>query len=567
LARLKKLSSNLGPGLIWLDTLCCPVGPPDAKQLALEKLPNPYIHASHVLVLDNSLTSVSSKPLHPIEKTARILTSGWMRRLWTLQEAALPKSLWFRYLDEVVSIDSLKEALSELWQNQYYYRGIINDFNSQFRILISFHHARLLGLEGFTRPRLEDLDAALLYRAASKRSDEALCIATLMEISLDQILAVEPSLNEQEKGVYKNELPIEIESVPLLDGKHTEVEVKKEGTTKSGVWTLSRDELRESVDGKLHVARMQKMWELLAQSRGGLPVDIIFLQEPRLPTPGWRWAPYSLLDRYHGLGYPAGARRVRWASSQLVSPTERGLRVQLPGLLLKAVTYDDNIPQQPWKGVLRIPLHSIIVRVSKLEWYRIIEKPSPPRQGASFDKATTDMPLEDLARVGIHAIIMAKEIPADASTGTACDGILSSISMTRTTDTGTTPGNRNEEIVVITQRQVLVVRMSAEEVKLLEIIENLASKLRRGSLTKELLLISEEGGEENNQTRKDIIDMLKQEMKKEMNDVREKTPGLDNIIRKSFGNIEEKSWVFIADWFYRDMAGIKYSSDQIWYVD
>lgn len=205
----------------------------------------------------------------------------------------------------------------------------------------------MLGLEGFTRPRLEDLDAALLYRAASKRSDEALCIATLMEISLDQILAVEPSLNEQEKGVYKNELPIEIESVPLLDGKHTEVEVKKEGTTKSGVWTLSRDELRESVDGKLHVARMQKMWELLAQSRGGLPVDIIFLQEPRLPTPGWRWAPYSLLDRYHGLGYPAGARRVRWASSQLVSPTERGLRVQLPGLLLKAVTYDDNIPQQP----------------------------------------------------------------------------------------------------------------------------------------------------------------------------------------------------------------------------
>lgn len=52
-----------------------------------------------------------------------------------------------------------------------------------------------------------------------------------------------------------------------------------------------------------------------------------------------------------------------------------------------------------------------------------------------------------------------------------------------------------------------------------------------------------------------------------MKDARQKTPGLDDIIRKYWGNIEEQIWVMIPDWFYRDMVGIKYSSDRVWYVD
>jgi hypothetical protein len=67
-------SSDFETPLIWIDTLCCPVGPPKFKNLALEKI-------RHVLVLDASLEYYNAEELGPVEKLARIFTSGWLRRL------------------------------------------------------------------------------------------------------------------------------------------------------------------------------------------------------------------------------------------------------------------------------------------------------------------------------------------------------------------------------------------------------------------------------------------------------------------------------------------------------
>jgi hypothetical protein len=71
--------------LLWLDTLCCPVIDGDAKQKAIERLRKVYKEANKVLVLDSSLFSISTEDLHTSEKIAKIYTSPWMRRLWTLQ--------------------------------------------------------------------------------------------------------------------------------------------------------------------------------------------------------------------------------------------------------------------------------------------------------------------------------------------------------------------------------------------------------------------------------------------------------------------------------------------------
>jgi hypothetical protein len=97
LARLKKMidafdDPNVSSGertstgtLLWIDTLCCPAQRGEAKNKALEKIPQVYKDAKHVLVLDSWLYSVASAQLHPSEILLRIFNSSWMRRLWTLQ--------------------------------------------------------------------------------------------------------------------------------------------------------------------------------------------------------------------------------------------------------------------------------------------------------------------------------------------------------------------------------------------------------------------------------------------------------------------------------------------------
>ncbi|RFU81906.1 het domain [Trichoderma arundinaceum] len=70
---------------IWIDTLCCPIEL-EGKLIALERIASVYRNASHVLVLDASLTAFDSQATHPAELLLRVYgASPWMRRLWTLQ--------------------------------------------------------------------------------------------------------------------------------------------------------------------------------------------------------------------------------------------------------------------------------------------------------------------------------------------------------------------------------------------------------------------------------------------------------------------------------------------------
>lgn len=122
LARLRLLMSRLreqtpyacsGPNdrelLLWCDTLCCPVvnatdtqGVAEQrrhKSLALSRMRNVYAEATYVLVLDGSIERYSYAKIGPFEAGMRLLTSRWMRRLWTLQEAALADRLIIQFVD------------------------------------------------------------------------------------------------------------------------------------------------------------------------------------------------------------------------------------------------------------------------------------------------------------------------------------------------------------------------------------------------------------------------------------------------------------------------------------
>ena len=102
------------PGIkiqFWLDTLLIPVrstgpdvsNPGDFDQLKRKAIRQIYkvFHASNFcIVIDRGLLSIDSSGT-PWKNVMKIFGSGWMRRLWTLQEAYLSKELWvtFRQLD------------------------------------------------------------------------------------------------------------------------------------------------------------------------------------------------------------------------------------------------------------------------------------------------------------------------------------------------------------------------------------------------------------------------------------------------------------------------------------
>ncbi|KAK3167402.1 hypothetical protein OEA41_010529, partial [Lepraria neglecta] len=162
---------------IWIDTLCCPVEPKDMKDEALALMRETYAEAEHVLVLDSELERTDHSSLDFLEILARVSTSTWMRRLWTLQEAFLPKHLWVQFRDQAVNIDQLvreHNKMEERIQSKMLYIFMKNAFfgirrnqavdapNPNFSI-----HTLAVGIQG---------------RSVTEPTDEPLCLSTLLDL-------------------------------------------------------------------------------------------------------------------------------------------------------------------------------------------------------------------------------------------------------------------------------------------------------------------------------------------------------------------------------------------------
>jgi len=123
--------------LIWLDTLCCPAQDGIGKKTAIEKIRLVYRRAQYVLVLDAGLMSYESKLQDWPETMARMFTSSWMRRLWTLQEGALAQSLFFQFADGAVSFNSLFRKAMDM-RGSMRHSVIWDDLVKEYAGLIAF---------------------------------------------------------------------------------------------------------------------------------------------------------------------------------------------------------------------------------------------------------------------------------------------------------------------------------------------------------------------------------------------------------------------------------------------
>jgi hypothetical protein len=101
--------------------------------------------------------------------------------------------------------------------------------------------------------------------------------------------------------------------------------------------------------------RMLKVWELIANEKR-IPARIIFHVENPLDKPGWRWAPRSFISSGPETSIDASTRRNRFKPGTSDGKlwgihSEEGLCVRFPGLILDAQPRLPGAPFHPWEGV------------------------------------------------------------------------------------------------------------------------------------------------------------------------------------------------------------------------
>ena len=103
-------SQTTSPVPFYIDTISLPHSQP-CKSLALKSLHFVFSSAHSVIVLDPSLASavVSSA----VDALIRIHCSNWKQRLWTLQEGAIARKLYFRFANRTIDLDAILNEFEE----------------------------------------------------------------------------------------------------------------------------------------------------------------------------------------------------------------------------------------------------------------------------------------------------------------------------------------------------------------------------------------------------------------------------------------------------------------------
>jgi hypothetical protein len=101
---------NTKSAYFWMDTLCVPPQQElsEYRQAAILSMKEVYEAASLVLVLNAELERTSIEP--PTEEILMtISTNSWFRRLWTLQEGYLGRTIQFQFHDGTIDVEELAQ--------------------------------------------------------------------------------------------------------------------------------------------------------------------------------------------------------------------------------------------------------------------------------------------------------------------------------------------------------------------------------------------------------------------------------------------------------------------------
>jgi hypothetical protein len=161
-----------GGGAFWIDTLCIPEID-DMRHRAIGLMAQTYKEAEAVLVIDSGLRQISSSaPLE--ERMFHVVFSRWMQRLWTFQEGALAKKLYFEFSDALVPLGQFLKKVRSMAEKEIINPVLVELVSTVLRPLTG-----ILGNSGFS---FSDVLYTLRSRTMSKQSDETLAVCGVLNL-------------------------------------------------------------------------------------------------------------------------------------------------------------------------------------------------------------------------------------------------------------------------------------------------------------------------------------------------------------------------------------------------
>jgi len=177
LRRLQQLAASLYPfssspdQVLILDRYICvprkqPDDDKDYRKIAIDSLQKTYETADKVLVIDQQLQESSSRATAE-ESLMRVLCSGWMTRLWTLQEGLLAKKLRFQFKGRAMDPEDL---LSNMLP--FHHTSVWSEIHEFFSSLRTMKAETVVS-------KFRQLWNFLQWRNTSHLSDETICLSIL----------------------------------------------------------------------------------------------------------------------------------------------------------------------------------------------------------------------------------------------------------------------------------------------------------------------------------------------------------------------------------------------------
>ncbi|KAL6788129.1 hypothetical protein J3E68DRAFT_444819 [Trichoderma sp. SZMC 28012] len=493
---------------MWIDTLCCPVEL-GGKMIALERIASVYLNAAHVLVLDASLTGFDPQDTHPAELMLRVYgASPWMRRLWTLQEGALTKSLYVQFADKAVNAYALLVKLWTAANSDPRYMRIWQDIVGAYNELQGF----FTGREGPTNNQspLITLQRALQFRTVSVASDEPLCISTLMNLDTKYIAAAPDA-----------------------------------------------------------ETRMARVWELIYKSQGGLPSRVIFYADELLSIPGWRWAPRSLLGSAVKDPVLGVDERVLRLVGDDGIPTPLGLKVALPGCRLLPRPLVAGLPLHPWPGAINATEDQIILQDTRsgkwyriMDWYRSKKIASWTAEELSAFDREQNYPLCREVDTGKCVLIYDEKSMVDGTVMT-CMGQIEVVGEDFE-HASITSAELQAGLRIHRTRAVIMSALGDDEIRMMMAFREMAGVVAMDQETSNLQAIENRESEEW----KSCMAKVKDKMKEVVAEAWKSRPEVRKTVEDTIGfDMEEYMWAFIPKVFSHDVMVEETPSDQLWFVD
>ncbi|KAL9577938.1 MAG: hypothetical protein Q9212_006042 [Teloschistes hypoglaucus] len=232
------------PVLLWIDTLCVPVGQQHVamRQKAIAQMAQIYVQAQCVLVLDPELPNIGFEGLPREQIFASVLCSAWNSRSWTLQEACMARVFYVQFADGYYVLDQkwhdfikgLTAAVdcgsSELSARSFggeMRDSLMLEVSDWFRQMplmtkIRSYDSRTLMTKSEDWQNFSRVWNALRTRSTTKMDDLYGIIAIMVDLSAYEILKLDPQ--ERMKAILRSQssLPLSLlyqKCTKLVDSK------------------------------------------------------------------------------------------------------------------------------------------------------------------------------------------------------------------------------------------------------------------------------------------------------------------------------------------------------------